>query len=151
MELFRPDISGDLLYFDLDTLVAGSLSDVAACCSRPLILRDFYRDGIRRPEGLQSAMMFLPAEERMRVWGEWTQSPTRWMGEYHRGGDQAFLEKLWLRAIDLWQDVVPGQIVSYKVHCKTGAPATARVICAHGRPKLWDLPEFEHYYADSKH
>jgi len=28
--------------------------------------------------------------------------------------------------------------VSYKVHCRAGVPAGARVVCFHGRPKPWD-------------
>lgn len=137
LELVRPDIEGDLLFFDLDTVITGDLTDILAV-KELTILRDFYRDGLRKPEGLQSSMMFLPADARQEVWNAW--SPDL-IDQYKRKGvgDQAFLESLWLNKAKRWQDIVPGQIVSYKVHCKhNGLPPDARVVCGHGRPRPWE-------------
>jgi hypothetical protein len=131
LELFRPDIEGDLLYFDLDTVVRGNLDDILAV-DRLTICRDFFK-----PHGVQSCMMFLPAAERADVWRHWRPELIQ---EYKRKGvgDQAFLESLWLGKAQRWQDVVPGQVVSYKAHCKNkGVPEDARVICYHGRPRPW--------------
>jgi hypothetical protein len=157
MELFRPDLHGDILFFDLDTVITGSLVDIAAV-GKLTILRDFYRDGVRKPEnGLQSSVMYLPEAERAEVWEAWNKNTFRTMSQLRmRGlGDQAFLETLWLDKAARWQDVLPGQIVSYKVHCnprwKTGTaapiPAGANVICFHGRPRPWQTPEFAKLYA----
>lgn len=145
MEIFRPDIKGDILYFDLDTVVLASLRDIAKV-DKLTLLRDFYRDGTRRPEGLGSGMMFLPEADRVEVWNAFTANPKRAMMECATGGDQMFLERFYLQKAQRWQDVVPGQIASYKVHCKQGVPLDARVVCAHGKPKLWDTPEFKHLY-----
>lgn len=136
MELFRPDIKGDLLYFDLDTVIVGSLEDIV-WTSRLTVCRDFYRNGVRRPEGLQSCMMYLPEEEREEVWRQWDPSKIQ---RYRKLGlgDQAFLENLWMDSADRWQDVVPGQVVSFKVDCNNRrAPDNARVVCYHGRPRPW--------------
>jgi hypothetical protein len=137
MELFRPDIEGDLLFFDLDTVIRGDLSDVLA--NQDLtVLRDFYRDGTRKPLGLQSSMMFLPEADRAGVWAKFR---PELIAEYKRKGvgDQAFLESLWSGKAKLWQDLVPGQVVSYKVHCKNnGVPEDARVVTYHGKPRPWD-------------
>lgn len=145
MELFRPTFKGDLLYFDLDTVVRGPLDDIAAV-NRLTLLRDFYRDGTRRPEGLQSSVMYLPDACRGEVWQKFLSDPDGAMRQYQDGGDQAFLETFWLKTAARWQDVVGHQIVSYKVHCKGGVPEGARVVCAHGKPKLWDVPVFKHLY-----
>jgi hypothetical protein len=51
-----------------------------------------------------------------------------------------------------WQDVLPGQVVSYKIHVqldpKKGkhignglVPAGTRVVCFHGQPRPWAVPE----------
>lgn len=154
MELFRPDISGDILYFDLDTELRGPLDDMARI-GQLTVLRDFYRDGVRKPEnGIGSGVMFLPEADRKLVWQRWSENPFKHMSNLRmRGlGDQTFLESvkddegnLWIDKAARWQDVLPGQVVSYKVHCnpnwKNGAigkvPEGARVICAHGRPKPW--------------
>lgn len=134
MELFRPDIEGDLLYIDIDTVLVGGLADIAAV-GRLTLLRDFYRRG-----GLGSGLMYLPAEARRQVWAEWFAAPARWMRVYRRGGDQAFLERHYLRHAVCWQHLLPGQVVSWKVHCREGGlPADARVVCFHGRPRPWHV------------
>jgi hypothetical protein len=90
MELFRPGMSGDILFMDLDTSIVGNLADIVSV-NRLALMRDIYR-----PEGLQSSIMFLPEAARERIWGEWIDKPQHWMDIYHKGGDQAFLELFWL-------------------------------------------------------
>lgn len=147
MELFRPDVKGGILYFDLDTAVLGSLDGIFKV-RKLTLLRDFYRDGVYkgRAEGLGSGMMYLPEADRAEVWDAFARNPAAAMADCGHGGDQAFLEKHYLAKAQRWQDAVPGQVVSYKVHCKNGIPPDARVVCAHGKPKLWDVPEFKHLY-----
>ncbi len=64
IELFRPDLArlGDILYFDLDTVVVGDLADIAQVRTLTL-LQDFYR-----PTTLQSSLMYLPLEDRPAIW-----------------------------------------------------------------------------------
>lgn len=151
-ELFDPQLKGDILYFDLDTEIRGSLVDIAVA-GKLTLLRDFYRDGVHKPEnGLGSGVMYLPEECRAEVWEAWNKNPARSMLQLRMlgKGDQTFLESLWLQKAARWQDEVPGQIVSYKVHCnpqwKAGAtgkvPDGARVVCGHGRPRPWS-PEWK--------
>lgn len=144
MELFSPKIEGDLLYFDLDTVILGDISEIIP--DKLTLLRDFYRDGLRREEGLQSSMMYLPEEDRAEVWDVFARNPARAIMEYFRGGDQAFLEKLYMDRAERWQDVHPGVVVSYKVHCRKGVPEDAKVICFHGRPRPWTVPEYKRFY-----
>lgn len=153
MELFR--LKGNILFFDLDTVIIGSLQNILAV-DRLTMLRDFSRDGSYkgRAEGLGSGMMFLPESERAGVWGTWIADPAKHMREAEHRGDQAFLESLWLDRAARWQDLVPGQIVSYKAHCnpqwKTGGkaavPPEARIVVFHGKPRPWAAPEFQHLY-----
>lgn len=147
MELFRPDILGDLLYFDLDTVIVGSLQGLLGLQQRAM-LRDFYRDGVRRKEGLGSGLMFLPEHQRLCMWKHWWAArPETAMQRHRRGGDQEFLELYWRNPKTLRiQDEIPGQVVSWKVHCQNGVPPEAKVICMHGKPKPWDLPQFKHLY-----
>lgn len=136
MELCRPDIKGDLLYLDLDTVVCGPLEDLLKV-NRLTLLRDFYRDGIRKPEGLGSGLMLLPEADRAEAWAAWN---PRLIQKYKAQGvgDQAFLESLGMEKAARWQDLLPGQVVSYKVHCRgNGVPAGTRVVCYHGKPRPW--------------
>lgn len=135
MELFRPDITGDLLYFDLDTIITGDLSDMASI-GRLAIMRDVYRR-----DGLQSSVMFMPEAERKQVWETFTEAPHEYMAQYAAGGDQAFLEPLWLERAAIWQDVLPGQLASYKADhiAERGVPDNCRAVIFHGRPKPRDI------------
>lgn len=142
--LFSPAITGDFLYLDLDSAIVGDLSDLAGL-NRLAIMRDVYRK-----DGLQSSIMFLPEADRAKVWAEWVKSPEVWMQMYRKGGDQAFLERLWLGKAAIIQDELPGQVVSYKAHVRPAVrkdrefgngtvPDGARVIAFHGRPRPWDV------------
>jgi hypothetical protein len=145
MEVFSPQIKGDLLYFDLDTLIVGDLRKLAVTKELTL-LRDFYRDGLRREEGLQSSMMYLPEADRAEVWEAFARNPGRVIVDYVIGGDQAFLERFYIEKAERWQDRFPGAVVSYKVHCRKGVPADASVICFHGRPRPWQVPDYKRLY-----
>jgi hypothetical protein len=135
LELFRPDIDGDLLYFDLDTIITGDLSDMAAI-NRLAIMRDVYR-----PDGLQSSVMYIPQDEKSKVWERFTAHPEHYMAQYASGGDQAFLEPLWGERATIWQEALPGQLASYKADhiAECGVPDNCRAVIFHGRPKPEDI------------
>ena len=143
MELFRPEILGDILFMDLDTSIVGNLTDIVSV-NQLALMRDIYR-----PKGLQSSIMYLPEAVRRRIWAEWIDRPRHWMDIHQKGGDQAFLEQFWVDHASRWQDLLPGQIVSWKSHVRQAVyddesgngsvPNDARVIIFHGKPRPWDI------------
>lgn len=143
MELFRPEMSGDIVFMDLDTSIVGSLIDIVSV-NQLAMMRDVYR-----PDGLQSSIMYLPEAARERIWAEWIDRPQHWMSVFREGGDQAFLERFWRDHASRWQDLLPGQIVSWKSHvrqalhndeCGNGSiPNGARAVIFHGKPRPWDI------------
>jgi hypothetical protein len=146
MELFAPDIKGDLLYFDLDTTITGNLDEIAQ--TRELtVLSDFYF-----PRRAGSGMMFLPEAVRVPVWQAFTARPDHWMAHYSQDrpeahwGDQAFLRDHGFDQAARWQHIHPGQIVSYRV-AKLDVqpiPPNARVVCFHGQTKPWSAGVPDH-------
>jgi hypothetical protein len=142
IELFR--LPGPVLFFDLDSLPIGDLSDIARQASRPglTMLRDFYA-----PDHCGSGVMAWYGSETRCLYDAFLFDPERLMNEPRaRMGDQAFIEDVYGRdRIIRWQDVLPGQCVSYKVHCHGGVsppgiPAGARHVSLHGLPKFGDMP-----------
>jgi hypothetical protein len=136
VELFK--IEGPVLYFDLDTAIIGDLSDLAYAATWPglKMLQDFYA-----PDHFGSGVMAW----RGRVFHIYETFAANTPQEMHkrraRMGDQAYIEDVEGKDLILaWQDALPGQIVSYKVHCRNGIPANARVVCLHGKPKFADMP-----------
>jgi hypothetical protein len=148
METMRPDIPGDFLFMDLDTVITGPLDDILAV-KKLTLLRDFYRNGVKLKEGLGGGLMYLPADKAVRspVWDFWMQQPQLQMKVYSRG-DQFLFEKFWLNTAARWQDVVPGQVVSWKVHCQNGVPPEARLIAFHGQPRPFAVGQFLHLYRE---
>lgn len=140
IELFK--LEGDVLTIDLDTAVVGDIYEIAFIASNPLsgfkILQDFYR-----ADGLGSGVMGWSASQTSQVrhwYNEFANRPDFWMQYCGSGGDQRFIENMDQRRLTLWQRAVPGQIVSYKVHCRGGIPDDARLVCLHGKPKFSDMP-----------
>lgn len=155
MEMFHPGIRGDFLYMDLDTVIVGPIGDFFRP-SELVLLRDFYRNGAKYKDGVGSGLMYLPEANRAKPWECFVANPAGVMKQHAVGGDQRFLERYYLKNALRWQDILPGQIVSYKVDCAEnrlgkgiifkGVPEGARVICCHGQPRPWQTKQFEGLY-----
>ena len=129
-EIFRYDIPGTLLYLDLDCVITGNLSDLAAI-NELAVLRDFYR-----PRGLQTALMVLPEADRRAAWDAFLQDPAGIIARYR--SDQEWLETLWLDKAARVQDLVPG-VYGYKTDVQgKDVPEDARVVMYHGSPRPWE-------------
>lgn len=112
-----------VFFFDLDTLVIGSLDDVFSYTGDFCMLRDFYR-----PEGKGSGLMSWKPEQAYAIWYEWLSARM----PKTDGGDQTWIENY---ECDTWQDRFPGAVVSYKAHCLPYPPNGASVVCFHGLPR----------------
>ncbi len=156
VELFRPDLDDDLLYFDLDTKIIGDLRDVSAVRGFTM-LSDFFM-----PARLASGMMMITTDIRERVWRAWHDGPPteimRRCAAFDSNnvrGDQKFLGDLFEGStVQRWQDIVPDQIVSYKANIRRSRgrfekgngtmPPGVRVVCFHGKPRprdlKWEIP-----------
>jgi hypothetical protein len=142
IELFR--LPPPVLCFDLDTMIVGDLGGIEGCAkATPFIaLRDFYRE-----KGLGSGMMSW-CIGMSGLYDAFAANPHHFMDRHRRGGDQLYIEES-VRSVRLWQDMLPGQVVSYKAHVQKGTkyrqtgdgtiPANARVVCFHGSPRPRDI------------
>lgn len=129
MELFRPDIKGDLFFADLDTLVL----KMPELPSVDTVLTDFGD-----PTVIGSGLMYLTEATRARIWEQWIKCPQAHMENHVKwpAGDQGFLLKF-LKNANKWQ--LRSRVYSWKVHCKKGIPQDAEIVCFHGNPRPWDI------------
>lgn len=135
MEVYR--LKGPVIFFDLDTLPIGDLSDLAAHAAKKgfSALQDFYR-----PHGIGSGVMtWSAAADMTNVYETFRDDAAAIMKQIGSRGDQGVLEEMNVPAWRL-QFSLGRQIVSYKVHCQQGIPPGARVVCLHGVPKFLDMP-----------
>lgn len=135
LELFRPGVFGKqrVVYLDLDTWVRRDLAPLAEIPGAFCALRDFYR-----PDGLGSGVMVFDPLEAVELYIRFAFDAEAQMRKHKRGGDQAFIEQYRIWTAARIQDHAAG-VYSYKVHCKEGVPADARLVCFHGRPKPWEV------------
>lgn len=145
--LFHPEFvkRGDrVVFFDLDTIILGDLTDIASYSGKFAILRDWYH-----PEHMGSCCMAWEAGTLDHIWTTWDANGRP---SFDRRGDQFWIETMQPEA-DYWQDFLPGQFVSFKTDCWTQGkiPNGARVLCFHGHPRphecrapyvtaLWNTP-----------
>lgn len=144
--LFYPGLfDGPTLYFDLDTTIIGPIDDLAdQVHDKRLIMLH----GMTNPRFPGSGVMGWGAQVP-NVFADFDRDPGLAMSRCvtsSNWGDQGFIAHH-VEALSFWQDLLPGQICSFKVHClrivqgpRIGAvpPSGARVVCYHGIPKPWD-------------
>ena len=127
LAMFKPGrFEGRCLYFDLDTLIVGSIGHIANYRGGFAALSDFYR-----PESLASGVMTWEAGRADHIWTRWVQCG---MPQFHQYGDGGWINDV-IPEADRLQTLFPSQIVSFKAHCLDGIPEGARVVCFHGKPR----------------
>lgn len=153
MELFK--LRGPVLYLDLDTVIVGSLDQLANHISTLqgslIMLRGFYKQD--RCSGLLGwngdvSKVFDDFYESYAKTATFKQRPN---ATYMIAGRQQFRgDQEWLReylkgagsslSVTMAQDIMPG-IYSYKVHVQRTEklPQDAKIICFHGRPRPVEL------------
>lgn len=134
MELFRPDIFGDLFYLDLDTTL---VDDIRPMIEVGVLAGLSHRGDPKRK--MCSGVMYLPARYRRRIWDLWqARGPENVMRGFR--GDQDFLYGLWPNRWQRFEKLVPGCAVSFKYHVQPAGkvPDGARMVYYHGHPKSWD-------------
>jgi len=134
MTAFRTQ--GPVLYFDLDTTIVDDLTPLIeiAESERFVTLRDF-----NYPDRVGSGVMSWNGD-MSHIHSEFAINPNVNMNTFP-GGDQDFIGE-GHHSPEYWQDLLPNQIQSYKLHVKrTGIHPDCRVIAFHGKPKPWDINE----------
>jgi hypothetical protein len=133
--LFDPSLglSGRLIFMDLDTVIIGNIDQILAYRGSFAILDDFINQGV----GFGSAIMAWEGGTLGHIWHHFAPQAEAMIGQIagvHGQGDQLWIQMAQPKA-DLWQQLYPSQIVSYKNHCRTGPPADSRIICFWGEPR----------------
>jgi len=136
---------GRRLFIDLDSVITGNLDDFAAYTGKLAVIRPFPGD---RDNGINSGLMNIAPGAYAQIWKKFSVNPQAAV-QYcvanavpaWNCGDQRWLELMIKEKLDYWQDLNPGQVVSYKFHCQQGLPDNARVVSFHGKPDPHDVTD----------
>lgn len=146
IELFRPDLfRGTVLYFDLDTIITGSLNRIASYPHHFTMAHEYYRPHQR----CSTAMAWNADADFSFLYEEFKASPTAYQRKFTMFsaiGDQAFIEERFRKReiyIDTFRDLFGEKtIASYKVHkCQAAPPPEAAAVAFHGKPKPHEIAD----------
>lgn len=131
-------LSGPVLYLDLDSTICGDLAPLLDAATQHgfIALRNPYDS----PSKFGSGLMGWRGSLR-HVYDRFADDPAIHMRRCttpHRHGDQGFIAETETPTA-FWQDLFPGQIVSWKVECQDGVPPDARIVYFHGYPRPWEV------------
>lgn len=123
-----------VLYFDLDTIITGSVDDLARFSGWFAICREFGEFGKYN----SSVMAWQAGNSTGALWDCWDHAE-------HEFGDQGWISDC-LTERDMrpavWQNILPGQIESYKLGLFCGMPPRGtKVVAFHGNPKPHECSE----------
>lgn len=129
--LFKPGMLPEgerILFSDLDVIPIRDLTDIGEYRGPFAVMRDPFN---KLRHG--SALMAWEGGTLSHIYDKWVQGGKP---QFDPRGDQFWIESVQPEC-DYWQDMFPGQIVSFKADCLPlgGIPPAARLICFHGRPR----------------
>ncbi len=119
-----------LVFLDLDTVIVGSVAQLANYRGRFATLRDFYH-----PKRMGPAIICWEAGAyAASIWDQWVNDGK----PRHPMGDLWWLNNMgpeFVKNADLLQDLFPGEFRSFKAHCHPVPPKGTKVVCFHGQPR----------------
>jgi hypothetical protein len=142
LEVFR--LTGPTIYFDLDTIIVGDITDLVVYPHIFTGLTNFKRTGFNSGfMGWCGDYSYLNQDIDRQTEKEYDGGET---GNWDRHGDQGWIEDHLKLKPQLSGDLFPGRFVSYKwdVRRQGFVPKNASVVAFHGKPRPsdvnWSLP-----------
>lgn len=126
------DIDGRVLFIDLDTLITGNIDELLSIKEGFVMIKDFFYP-MQNNHG--SGLMSFETKQNPEIWNSFIADPKTAVQSLHPHGDQKWIVQF-VDKVTLWQDILPEQVVSFKIHCRGGLPNNARVVCYHGKPSV---------------
>jgi hypothetical protein len=125
-----------IFYIDLDTLITDNIDDLIQMpANKIIVLRDFLKGLARTAGEMGSGLMMWRHGQYNHIWEKFIANPQQAIEQVHPHGDQHWID-LCVQDRFYWQELLPDRVVSFKVHCRTGLPKNAAIVCYHGRPSI---------------
>jgi len=146
LELFKHLFYGPATFLDLDTIVRGNIDHILDHDLSFGGLNDFYK-----PKNFASGIMQWDGDYS-RMWNNNFAPQLRelQMSNWKKVWDQKLIEDSLTDNNIEWQSIqkaYPGQILSWKAdELQKEIPKDCRIICFHGKPRPWNVPQFKYLY-----
>jgi hypothetical protein len=145
--LFSDEIDipqGDkIFYIDLDTLIVDNIDDIVSHDDKKIIVLKDFLNGIAATAGeMGSGLMSWRHGDYTYIWTKFINDPNQAIKSVEPFGDQQWIDQC-VKDRSYWQEIFPDRIVSFKVHCRSGLPENASIICYHGKPNIPESATFK--------
>jgi hypothetical protein len=151
MELFRPDMTGDFVYTDLDNVVLGPINDILS--ARGVVLNT----GVDNTAW--TSLMKTTPESRAIVWKAFMRYPKLYMDWFNPAtsdppfGDAGVVSACLNREARRWEEILPGQVQNISTMAtpfgfRVPSPKPRIVLC-HRPHRPWTLPIFNSIYGEN--
>jgi hypothetical protein len=135
MWLYSPDfpLIGRVVCLDLDTVITGPLGDITQQTAPFITCRGAYCPEM--PGGSVVGYEAHNPDLRRWLWNPLVDNPQRAANDTRGSERHWFRQRLPQEFLAFWQDLCPGQVVSYKMDCRQGLPPGTRIVRFHGKPR----------------
>lgn len=126
-----------VLALDIDVIITGSLKDImnykGVFCVRGSFSKSEGGEGV--PDG--DIMSFQAGEETENLFWKPFIADVEGAESETQGRERFWVRKVIGDKADIWQKILPGQILSYKKHVKPNSvvPAGGKIVSCHGYPR----------------
>lgn len=122
-----------VLCLDLDVVITGSLSDIMGYEGHFCARERFAPGQEHLPDG--DIMSFHACKEHEELFWDPLVYATKEVEEFTKGRERLWVEEVMGKRADLFCNVAPGQVRSYKMHVKHNGLKNARIVSCHGFPR----------------
>lgn len=145
LNAFNPELGleGDVLVFDLDSLIVGDIECFSDAVDDGLTTRAWFK-GIPKGVWLSGVdLLGFKAGWGTWLWDAFKEYPDWIENVISEGGRERFVYRKLVNNLSYWQGTLPNKYLSYKNHVRgTGdIPEDARIISCHGNPRPHEIKD----------
>jgi hypothetical protein len=125
-------LSEQVIICDLDVVVTGDMTDIVECGGDFITCRGAYH-----PDRMGGSLMSFRPDKMEFLWHQMVRRPAYWE-EKTKGSERRYFNLLFKehnQSWQAWEDLLPGQVLSYKRDCGNGLPSDSRLVRFHGKPR----------------
>ncbi len=126
---------GRVITMDLDCIIVESLDDMFSYTGDLATRRKFNGEKVSGGD-----MIGFPGGYHSWIWDWLQETPGQVEAETH--GSERFIYRNHFSSLDFWNDLYPGQLISYKRHVKKNneiLPKNCRIVSCHNNPRPHEL------------
>ena len=141
VEMFRPKLikAKRIIYFDLDTVILGSIDDVLSINSDLVALKPWNKKNLDKGMFASGMMSWKNDGTFTYIYSQFNKKLIK---EYPSGDQEYMSKKIKEKGgeFSFFQSLVK-DIYSYKRNCRPNKPSNARIVCFHGKPRPHECPD----------